>query len=225
MARCAWTRTDPAGNGVVIRYATTATSERYITEEGWRTATLERCPLHPEGGCGLSRHGSYRRVRPAGVRVARLRCPKAGVTISLLPDFLASRLSGTLAEVEGVVELAEGAEGLEAALERVRPAAAETAVTLPSGLRWLRRRLSAVRAALVAAVTLVPLLAGCRPALGALRERLGVREVLVTLRASAAEHLSALCAPLGFRARARSREERRQRAPHEVGPDPPLGSR
>lgn len=164
-------------------------------------------------------------MHPAGVRVARLRCPKAGVTISLLPDFLASRLSGTLSEVEAVVEATAGADGLEAALERVRPAAAENAVTLPSGLRWLRRRLSAVQAALVAAVTLVPVLAGCRPTLGALRERLGATEVLVTLRQTAAEHLGALSTPLGFRARARRREVKRKRTPHEVGPDPPSRSR
>ena len=157
--------------------------------------------------------------------MARLLCPKAGTTISLLPDFLASRLTGTLAEVEAVVEAAEAAESQEAALERVRPAAAENAVTLLSGLRWLRRRLSAVDAALVAAVTLVPALAGCQPTLGALGERLGAREVLVTLRQAAAEHLAAMSAPLGFRARGRRREAMRKRTPHEAGPDPPSGSR
>ena len=78
-------------------------------------------------------------MRPAGIRVARYRCPTARVTISLLPDFLASRLSGTLDEVEQVVELAQGAGSLEAAAERVRPAAVADAVTLPSALRWLRR--------------------------------------------------------------------------------------
>jgi hypothetical protein len=80
---------------------------------------LERCPLHPEGGCGLAAHGSYARVRPAGIRVARLRCPKARITISLLPDFLAARLSGTLAEVEQTVEAVAGALSLAA----VAPAA------------------------------------------------------------------------------------------------------
>ncbi len=80
--------------------------------------------------------------------MARLLCPAAGVTISLLPDFLASRLSGTLSEVEAVVEAAETATSQEAALEQVRPAAAAEAVTLTAGLRWVRRRLSAVRAAL-----------------------------------------------------------------------------
>ena len=221
MARCAWTRADPAGNGVVIRHPTTVTSEQYLIEEGWRVATLEQCPLHPEGGCGLSRHGSYRRVWPAGVRVARFLCPAARVTISLLPDFLASRLTGTLAEVEAAVEAAETAASQEAALEQVRPAAEPEAVTLLAGLRWLRRRLSAVRAALVAAVTLVPSLSGCRPTLAALRERLGVTEVLVTLRDIAAAHLPVVNSPLGFRARARRVRSERKRTPHEAGPDPP----
>lgn len=225
MARCDCTRTDPADDGVVIRYPTTVSSEEYLIEEGWRTATLEHCPLHPEGGCGLSRHGSYGRVRPAGLRVARLLCPKAGTTISLLPDFLASRLTGTLAEVEAVVVVAEGAASVEAALERVRPAAAENAVTLASGLRWLRRRVSSVHAALMAAVTLVPALAGCQPTLGALGERLGVCDVLMSLRVLATEHLVAMRAPLGFRARGRRREVKRKRTPHEAGPDPPSVSR
>jgi hypothetical protein len=186
---------------------------------------LEQCPLHPEGGCGLCGHGSYGRVRPVGVRVARLLCPRAGVTISLLPDFLASRLSGTLSEVEAVVEAAENAASQEAALEQVRPAAAPDAVTLPAGLRWLRRRLSAVRAALLAAVTLVPALAECRPTLTALRERLRVTEVLVTMRRVAAAHLAAMSSPVGFRARARRVRSERERSPHEVGPDPPRQAR
>jgi hypothetical protein len=155
------------------------------------------------------------------VRVARFLCPVARVTISLLPDFLASRLTGTLAEVEAAVEAAEAAASQEAALEHVRPAAAPDAVTLVAGLRWLRRRLSAARAALVAAVTLVPSLSGCRPTLTAVRERLGAAEVLMTLRDIAAAHLPAMISPLGFRARARRVRSERQRIPHEVGPDPP----
>lgn len=210
---------------MVVRYPTTVSSEQYLTEQLWRTATLEQCPLHPEGDCGLCGHGSYGRVRPVGVRVARFRCPEGGVTISLLPDFLASRLSGTLSEVEAVVEAAESATSQEAALERVRPAAAPDAVTLPAGLRWLRRRLSAVRAALLAAVTLVPALAECQPCLPALRERLRAPEVLVTLRLVAAKHLAAMSSPVGFRARAGRLKSERKRSPHEAGPDPPLQDR
>jgi hypothetical protein len=210
---------------VVIRYEMSVTSEGYVTERGWRTATLERCPLHREGGCGLARHGSYARVRPAGIRVARFWCPKARVTISLLPDFLASRLSGTLVELEAVVEVAERARSQEAAAEEVCPGEADDAVTLPSALRWLRRRVVPVRAALKAAVTLVPELAGCRPTLAAIRERLGVSGALVALRSAAARHLASMAAPVGFRARARKRDGGVEATPHEAGPDPPERSR
>jgi len=218
-------RTDPAGEGVVVRYETPLTSEQYVIGQAWRTASLERCPLHPEGGCGLVGHGSYGRVRPAGIRVARMLCPKARVTISLLPDFLASRLSGTLDEVEQVGDAADGAESREAAAEHVRPAAAADAVTLPSALRWLRRRVGAVHAALVAAVTLVPALAECPPTLGAIRERLAVSGALVGLRSVAATNLAAMPAPLGFRARGRARREAPKSTPHDTGPDPPRGPR
>jgi hypothetical protein len=153
--------------------------------------------------------------------VARLRCPKAGLTISLLPDFMAARLSGTLTEVEQAVEVAEAAGSREQAADQVRPADAEEAVTLPSALRWLRRRLVPVRAALLGLVTLLPELFGCAPTVAAVRERLGVREALVTLRALAERALPVLAAPLGFRARAARATSPRPEPPHEVGPDPP----
>ena len=215
----------PGRRRVVVRYETTLTSEQYVTQQAWRTATLERCPLHPEGGCGLGGHGSYPRIWPIGIRVARLLCPKAGVTISLLPDFLAARLSGTLAEVEQAVVTAEGAESLEVAAGRVRPATVVDAVTLPSALRWLRRRLVPVRAALRALVTLLPELFGCAPTVAAVGERLGVSAVLILLRSRAVGHLGALTAPLGFRARATRSGRRRPLPPHEAGPDPPSASR
>jgi len=210
---------------VVVRYATTLTSEQYVTQQAWRTATLKRCPVHPEGGCGLGGHGSYPRVRPAGIRVARLRCPKAGVTISLLPDFLAARMTGTLREVEDVVATAERAQSREAAAGQLRPADEAEAVTLPSALRWLRRRLAPVRAALLAAVTLLPELTGCAPTVAAVRERLGVEEVLMDLRSRTMGPLRALRAPVGLCARARRATRPRQPAPHEVGPDPPESGR
>lgn len=159
------------------------------------------------------------------MRVARFLCPKAGVTISLLPDFLASRLTGTLWEVERAVEAAATAESLEAAVEALMPAAAADAVTLPSALRWLRRRVVAVHAVLLAAVTLVPVLAACPPTVAAVRERLGVAEALVALRSVLALHLTALPAPVGFRARVRGRQEVPSTTPHEAGPDPPAQGR
>jgi hypothetical protein len=155
------------------------------------------------------------------VRVARYWCPKARLTISLLPDFLSSRLSGTLAELEQVVEVAEEAPSRERAVAKLRPAEVEAAVTLPSALRWLRRRLSAVRAALLAAVTLVPSLAECAPTVSAVRERLGAPEALRALRSVASAYLSAMPAPVGFAARVRKRRGTWNARPHEVGPDPP----
>lgn len=160
-------------------------------------------------------------MQPAGIRVARLLCPKSGVTISLLPDFLAARLSGTLTEVERAVVAADAAESREEAAGRLRPADEAEAVTLPSALRWLRRRLLPVRAALLAVVTLLPELFGCAPTVAAVRERLGVSEVLVALRSRVEGHLGALSAPLGFRTRAARSRRRRPPPPHEVGPDPP----
>ena len=119
------------------------------------------------------------------------------------------------------MEAVAGALSLEAAVEAVRPAAVPDAVTLPSALRWLRRRLVSVRAALLAAVTLVPALSECQPTLAAVRERLGVSEALVALREVAVAHLGAICTPVGFRARTRRREAPRSETPHEAGPDPP----
>lgn len=142
------------------------------------------------------------------------------MTLSLLPDFLAARLPGTLAEVERAVEAAEAAS-CEKAVRQLRPADEEGAVTLPSALRWLRRRLLPVRGALLGLVTLLPELLGCAATVAAVRERLGVREVLVALRGLGERALPVLAAPLGFRARAARVSSPRPEPPHEVGPDPP----
>lgn len=215
----------PGWQEVQVRYATTLTSEQYVSQRGWEDASLAQCPLHPQGGCGLVGHGSYGRVRPAQMRVARLLCPKAGVTISLLPDFLASRLGGTLLEVEQAVAMVQHAPSLEKAAGQARPADADTAVTLPSALRWLRRRVTLVRAALLGAITLVPELWQCAPTIATVRERLGVVEALRALRGVAAAHLGALPPPLGFGARVSKRATRAKPHPHETGPDPPACSR
>lgn len=53
--------------------------EAYIAGREWTTATLPACPLHPAGGCGIARHGSYPRAKPCGVRVARWYCPQVVV--------------------------------------------------------------------------------------------------------------------------------------------------
>jgi hypothetical protein len=179
------------------------TDERYITERGWESAILDRCPFHPEGGCGLQKLGSYERVQPVGVRVPRWWCPTQRVSISLLPSFLAARLSGTLASVEAVVSAVEEAGSIAAAVEVVYPADAEQPVGLACALRAMGRRVRAVRAALIAIATLMPeRFAGVRPTLRAFREALGCRQVLFELREVAERYLGALPIPLGLRPRA-----------------------
>jgi hypothetical protein len=180
------------------------TDEQYIAERGWEGAVLDVCPFHPAGGCGVCRHGSYPRVHPAGVRIARFFCAVAGQTISLLPAFLASRMPGTLDEIERVVDIAERAPSIVAASEVARPDDDDDAVTSISAMRWVRRRVRPIRAALLALITLLPeVLGGCTPTLGAIRLRLDVERVLVALRAIAIDHLHALAPPLGLRARER----------------------
>lgn len=180
--------------------------ERYVSERAWERAILCECPFHPEGGCGVERLGSYPRVIPVGARVPRWWCPRRRVSISLLPRFLSARLSGTLAAVERVVETVEAAGGVSAAVNIVHPAEAEDAVGLASAMRSIRRRLAAVRAALLAILTLMPeRFEGCEPTLASFRAALdGPDGVLVGLREVARRHLGALPVPLGFRTRASS---------------------
>jgi hypothetical protein len=90
---------------VQLRYACPLTGAQYVSEQAWQEAILPRCPLHPQGGCHFARHGTSTRVSPPGTRVARWYCREGHCTFSLLPDCLAARLSGTLAEVEVLVAL------------------------------------------------------------------------------------------------------------------------
>ena len=176
---------------------------QYVSERGWERAILERCPFHPEGGCGVEKLGTYGRVTPAGVRVARWWCPRQRASISLLPWFLAARHRGTLASVEDAVAAVERAGSLAAAVDVVRPPDIDDAVGLVCAQRWLRRRVVAVRAALLAIVTLLAeRFLGVAPTLAGFREVLGAGSVLVQLRTLAERHLAALPVPLGFRARA-----------------------
>jgi hypothetical protein len=205
---------------VQVRLTTGLTSEEYVKQEAWRFARLERCPLHPEGDCGFASHGSYARVSPPGCRIARSRCPTAGVTFSLLPDFLCAKLTGTLAEVEAVVATAE-AGTREAASEVLRPE-----VELPGAVRWVRRRVRLVHAGLAGVIGLLPgLLAGGEPTVTSIRSALGTETALVRLREMAAEHLGALPPPLGFGPRPVRRRPRSTALQHDPGPDPPPGAR
>ncbi|WP_373047155.1 hypothetical protein [Vulgatibacter sp.] len=200
-----------------LRLGTRLTSEEYVTQEGWRFATLERCPEHPEGGCGFARHTAYTRVEPPGCRIARWYCPKARKTFSLLPDCLSSRLRGSLAEVEQVAALVEGAQGMEAAADMARPD-----IQLPGAVRWTRRRSKTALGVLAILVGLLPeFLAGCEPTISSLRSRLGVEPALPVLREHAAARLHALPPPLGFGPRLEPRWPSPCPSQQETGPDPP----
>lgn len=209
-----------ASGRLQLRQGTALTSEEYVRQKGWRQASLERCPLHLREGCGFARHGTYRRVSPVGIQVARWYCPTGQTSFSLLPDCLASRLSGSLDDVETVVATVEAkvAEGssIEAAAEEIRPD-----IEVASALRWVRRRLGPVRMVLLALVTLMPGRMGGAPDLGAVRAALGTTQALVRLREIGDEHLGSLAPPFGFGPRRRRRCRRRRRTQHETGPDPP----
>ncbi len=215
-------RLAPCGLRLVqVRLTTGLTSEEYVSQKGWLTARLERCPFHPEGGCGLARHGTYARVSPIGCLIARLWCPTARTSISLLPDFLCSRLTGTLAEVEAVVAAAEAAPTREAASEALR-----SDVELPGALRWLRRRTRLVHAGLASAIGLLPgLLAGCKPTVPSIRSALSADVALVCLRQELTPHLGAVPPPLGFGPRPARRRPSPTALQQETGPDPPAGTR
>jgi hypothetical protein len=202
---------------VQLRYACEHTGVEYVRQRAWRNASLPRCPLHPQGGCGLARHGTYARVSPPGTLVARWYCPTGRRTFSLLPDCLAARLTGTLAEVESVVRIAEQAPALEAACGTLR-----LDIELPGALRWVGRRVQAVHAALHLLRGLLPeCFGGCEATVAAFGERLGVAEVLVALRGIAEALLPMLPKPLGFCPRPRPGGGRRGARQHCVGADPP----
>jgi hypothetical protein len=202
---------------VQLRFECELTGEEYVSQQAWRIASLPRCPLHPHGGCGFARHGTYERHSPPGTLIARWYCPQGHRTFSLLPDCLAAHLPGTLAELEAVVGSVEQARSLEAACADLR-----LEIELPGVLRWVRRRVQAVHASLRLLKGILPeLFEGCEPALGAFAARLGVDDVLVRLRQIAAPYLAFLPAPLGLRPRRAGRGEHDQGPQHPAGADPP----
>jgi hypothetical protein len=174
-----------------IRYPEELTIEEYLEQKAWTQASLSCCPFHPEGGCGLARHGTYPRKFPEYCLVARWYCPSAHETISLLPDFFASRFPGTLDEVEQTVNTAESCTSWEEAAETLRPD-----ISLPSSLRWLRRRVRYVREVLTILTGLV--VSKCAPELAEYRRKYHTDRVLTRLRDIAKEHLRFLPPIVGF---------------------------
>jgi len=203
---------------VQLRHPTKLTSEEYVKQKAWKSASLERCPFHPEGGCGMARHTPYERVEPPGLFVARWYCRKAQATISLLPDCAASRLSSTLAKVEEVVDAVEGrTSSLETVAQRLRPD-----IELQGAVRWVRRRVVAVAVALVALKGLLPdVLTRVEPRLGDFRAALGVVLVLPAVRELAGPQLVFVPPYVGIGPRSHGGIRGRRRRQQGKGADPP----
>ena len=179
-----------------IPLRTSSGVDAYVRNREWRAARLSNCPMHPEGGCSFVRHGSYPRLMPQGIRVARWYCPRGRRTFSLLPDFLAARLPGLLAAIEDSIAVVSSSTSIEAAADVLRG----PEVTLPGAVRWLRRRVQTVRTALDT-ITYVGLMAPSDATGGDWARRIGHEHgsVLVALRRSfPAPVLSRIPAPLGF---------------------------
>jgi len=196
-----------------IRYATDLTADEYVRRQAWKDAKLEKCPLHPEGGCGFCRNGTYPRKVPVGTKIARWYCSLGHSTFSLLPDCLSSRLSGSLVEVENTIVTVEDSPSQERASATIR-----TDIVLPSALRWIRRRLASVKAALILLIQFFPdLFADCTPSISIFRSTLDVDYVLPKLRDLAGLHLYALPPPLGLGSKIPFK-----RFQHQTGSDPPF---
>jgi hypothetical protein len=105
------------------------------------------------------------------------------------------RSIATIHPVETSADI-DWAHSVEAAADVLRPE-----ITLPAAVRWVRRRLTPVRRALVAIVTLVPDLFTGDARLAAVRLALATPLALVALRTHAAPHLATLPTPLGFHPR------------------------
>ena len=193
------------------------TGEEYVSQHAWRNASQSSCPLHPKGGCGFARHGTYELLSPPETRIARWYCPQGQRSYSLLPDCLAARLPGTLAEIEAVVGSVEQDKSLEAACVDLR-----LEIELPGVLRWVRRRVQAVHATLHLLKGILPdFFEKCELTLAAFSQRLGVVEVLSALRQIAALYLAFLPSPFGLCPRRPGDGEQGQPHQHPAGPDPP----
>lgn len=205
-----------------LRFESTLTFEQYVTERAWEQATLRACPLCTPGTCHLQRLAPYMRKIPAVAFVARYYCPEQHTTFGLLPDFYASRMPGTLDDLEQAAATAEAAPSVEQAAQHLRPADRPDAITLGAAVAWLRRRLVLVRALLVTVMGLLPdRFAGLGLLLRAWRERLGTSRVLVALREICVRHLYALPRPLGLNPRRPVAPPRGRERQQSTGTDPP----
>jgi hypothetical protein len=207
-----------ASVAVQVRLRTELTVERYITGQQWRNAIFLPHELQTKNG--WRRHGNYLRRKPAGLRIPRWYNRDKRITVSLIPDFAATRVSSSLGEIEDVVDEAERLRAdmsLEHVAARLRPD-----LVLPSAVRWLRRRRRWVGVALRTLKGLAAdKLSDCALSVAAFRLRLNVDCVLVRAREIAAKNLRRFPAPVGFAALPKPDQRPNRRAQHKAGADPP----
>lgn len=175
---------------------TTLSAEDYVAQEAWRSATPPVCCRGlAVTACGMTRHGTYGRKTPRGMRVARWYCRPCHRSFSALPGCLQARLAGTLASCEAQVVAAEEAGSLWACVRALYP----EAIDLTSARRSLRRRVVGVHQSLRILVGLFPVLldATCLRLIG-LRSHLPCGEALVCVRELGCDHLVHLPRPVGF---------------------------
>lgn len=116
-------------------------------------------------------------------------------TIARLPDCLASRLSGSLSEIEAVILQVEQANSINTAAEQLRPD-----IELPGVLRWIRCRIKGIQSALAIIKELYSeRFTGCQLTITAFSQHINGNDVLFALREIAASHLVVLAPPLGFK--------------------------
>ncbi len=200
-----------------LRFATDLSAEQYVRKKAWEDARLDACPLHPSGGCRFARHGTYARKVPDGTKIARWYCPEGHQTFGLLPDCLCSRLSGTLIDVEALIDCVENAPSQEAAAENLRPE-----IELSGVLRWLRRRVSLVRSTLMLLIGLLPDLPNnLSLRIDCFRAHLCVENVLPHLRMQAASFLHILPPPVGFGPHRQAPKRAIRHFQQQTGSDPP----
>ncbi len=200
-----------------IRYATNLSAEQYVQQQAWHAATLRQCPLHPQGGCGFCKSGTYPRKFPHGTKIARWYCADGHMSFSLLPDCLASHLSGSLMQIEDILTEVENSPSQEAAADHIR-----IDILLPGVLRWVRRRIFLVKASLSMLIELLPgLFADCHPSILSFQSVLDVDYVLPQLRQVASSYLSVLPPPLGFGSLPETKKSKKTHLQHSTGTDPP----
>jgi len=191
---------------VQLLYKWNQTLKQYVAQQGWKSATLLSCPLHPEGGCSLQRWGTYTRLIPTKCKIARYYCRESRTTFSLLPDFFAARMPGTLKQAQQAAQGVERAKAktdgsLEKQAELVRQLSENDDPIEPrSAVAWMQRRYRAVSRGLAVVVTLLPMVfGGCEPTMTSVGRVLDNTDtVLVQVRHLAQDKLGQIPSPIGF---------------------------